>query len=85
MTRLTATSAARNFSELLNRVADGEEIEIVRNGATVAVLGPPKRRLLSADAFRSLMATAPPVDGAFGDDLRAARRAAGHAEEPWPS
>ena len=48
MAKLTATEVARAFSDVLNRVAAGEEIEIVRNGATVALLGPPRRRLLSA-------------------------------------
>jgi prevent-host-death family protein len=85
MARLTATEAARNFSEVLNRVAAGEEIEIVRNGATVALLGPPKRRLLSPEAFRELMAAAPPVDDTFVDDLRGIRDEAELPESPWPS
>jgi prevent-host-death family protein len=82
---MSATEAARNFSEVLNRVAAGEEVEIVRNGATVALLGPPKRRLLSADAFLELMASAPPVDDAFSADLRSVRDAAAPPESPWPS
>ena len=85
MAKLTATDAARNFSEVLNRVAAGEEVEIVRNGATVAVLGPPKRRLLSPEGFRDLMASAPPVDDAFAGDVRAIRSEAGPAESHWPS
>jgi prevent-host-death family protein len=39
--RLSATEAARHFSAVLGRVAAGEEVEIVRNGATVAVIAPP--------------------------------------------
>ena len=85
MVRLTATEAARNFSDLLNRVAAGEEIEIVRNGATVALLGPPRRRLLPAEAFRELMASAPPVDSQFVTDLRRIRAEAGAPESHWPS
>src|SRR5207248_2723018 len=50
--RLSATDAARSFSELLNRVLDGEEIEITRAGAPVAVIGPPRARFLSAERFR---------------------------------
>ena len=42
MARLTATEVARRFSEILNRVADGEEIEVTRGGAPVAVITPPK-------------------------------------------
>jgi prevent-host-death family protein len=85
MARLTATEAARNFSDALNRVAAGEEIEIVRNGATVALLGPPKRRLLSAESFRELLASAPPIDEEFLADLRRVRAEAGAPESPWPS
>jgi len=85
MAKLTATEAARNFSEVLNRVAAGEEVEIVRNGATVALLGPPRRRLLSRDAFVELMAAAPPVDDSFGEDLRTIRDEVELPESPWPS
>ena len=40
MMRMTATEASRSFSELLNRVQAGEEIEVTRNGAPVAVIAP---------------------------------------------
>lgn len=85
MAKLSATEAARNFSELLNRVAAGEEVEIVRNGATVALLGPPRRRLLSAEAFRELIASAPPFDEEFVADLRRLRAESGAPESHWPS
>lgn len=85
MVKLTATEAARTFSDVLNRVAAGEEIEIVRNGATVALLGPPRRRLLSAEAFRELMASAPPVDQRFVADLLDIRSESGAPESHWPS
>jgi prevent-host-death family protein len=39
--RLTATEAARHFSAVLGRVAAGEEVEIVRGDAPVAVIAPP--------------------------------------------
>lgn len=85
MARLTATEAARNFSDVLNRVAAGEEIEILRNDALVAVISPPRLRFASAERFRELLASAPPVDGAFADDLRAIRAAAGRPEDAWQS
>lgn len=85
MTRLSATEAARRFSEVLNRVAGGEEIEVTRAGAAVAVIVPPKTRLLSAERFRELLATAPPVDHTFAADLRAIRASAHAPESPWPS
>lgn len=85
MARLTATEAARSFSDLLNRATAGEEIEITRSGATVAVIGPPRVRLLSAERFRELMRSAPPVDDDFVNDLRAIRAEAGPVESSWPS
>jgi prevent-host-death family protein len=85
MARLTATEAARNFSDVLNRVAAGEEIEIVRNGAPVAMLVPPPVRLMPAARFRELMASAPPVDEGFAGDVRGIRRGIGPPDEPWPS
>ena len=85
MARMTATEAARAFSEVLNRVAAGEEVEVTRSGAPVAVIGPPKPRLMSAERFRALLASAPRPDEAFADDLRAVREAVGPPDEPWPS
>jgi prevent-host-death family protein len=85
MIRLSATSAARTFSEVLNRVASGEEIEITRNGATVAVITPPRVRFVSAARFRALLADRPAADDRFADDIRAAVRDLEHATEvdPW--
>ena len=85
MTRMTATAAARSFSELLNRVAAGEEIALTRSGAEVAVISPPKSRLMSAERFRELIATAPVPDQRFLDDVRAARESVGPPEDAWQS
>jgi antitoxin (DNA-binding transcriptional repressor) of toxin-antitoxin stability system len=85
MARMTATEAARSFSDVLNRVAAGEEVEVTRSGAPVAVIGPPKGRLLSAERFRELIATAPQPDDDFADDVRALRGTVGPPDEPWPS
>ncbi|MCP9487146.1 MAG: type II toxin-antitoxin system prevent-host-death family antitoxin [Gaiellaceae bacterium MAG52_C11] len=85
MARLTATEAARRFSEVLNRVAAGEEIEITRAGAAVALIGLPKTRLLSAERFRELLASAPPVDDDFAAELRGIRESVGPPEDSWPS
>lgn len=82
---MTATDAARSFSELLNRVANGEEIEVTRSGAAVAVISPPKSRLISADRFRELIETAPTPDAEFARDIRAARNVVGPPEDAWPS
>ncbi len=85
MTRMTATEAARNFSSLLNRVAGGEEIEVMRNGAPVAVIGPPRARFVSAVRLRELLASAPPVDEEFVGDLDAVRAEVGQPEASWRS
>lgn len=82
---MSATETARSFSDVLNRVAAGEEIEITRNGATVAVLGPPRTRFLSAERFRELLRSAPAVDDDFATDLQAVRIAAGLPDGEWPS
>jgi prevent-host-death family protein len=82
---MTATDAARSFSEVLNRVAAGEEIEVIRSGAPVAVIAPPKAQLLSAARFRELIASAPRPDDDFAADVRTARAEIIAAAEPWPS
>jgi len=85
MTRMTATDAARSFSEVLNRVASGEQIEVTRSGAAVAVISPPRSGLISAERFRELIATAPPPDPGFLDDVRTARSSAVPPEDEWQS
>ena len=85
MPRITATDAARAVSELLNRVAAGEEIEITRAGTPVAVIKPPPFRALTAERFRELMASAPPVDVGFESDVAAIRKESDLPESPWPS
>ncbi len=84
MSKLTATEVARAFSDVLNRVAAGEEIEITRNDALVAVIVPPCARLLSAGRFRELFASAPPFDRRFADDVRALRAEIGPPGGSWP-
>ena len=85
MVRLTATEAARNFSAVLSRVAAGEEIEVVRNGSPVAVIRPPRGYLISAERFRDVMRSLPPVDDDFAEDLRRIRAEVGPPDNPWPS
>jgi len=86
MARMTATEVSRSFSAVLNRVAAGEEVEITRNGAPVAVLAPPRRpRFLSPDELRELMESLPPVDDDFARDVMEARRSVGPPEPRWDS
>jgi prevent-host-death family protein len=85
MPRMTATEAARSFSDLLNRVAAGEEVEVTRSGAAVAVIGPPQARLMTAERFRELIAGAPPVDDDFAAEIRALRAGVEPPAPSWPS
>jgi prevent-host-death family protein len=85
MTRLSATEVSRNFSAVLNRVALGEEVEVVRHGHPVARIAPARPNALSVSAFRALMLDAPAVDPEFVDDVEAARRALPPPGDPWPS
>jgi len=85
MARMTATEAARGFSEVLTRVAAGEEIEVTRGGAPVALVTPPRAHLMSGERFLELLASAPSPDDAFGPDVMAARKALGSPRDPWPS
>jgi prevent-host-death family protein len=88
MTRMTATEAARSFSSVLTRVSEGEEIELTRNGATVALIvpAPAKKRWVSATDLRNLIAALPPVDEDFITDLEDIRRESGPPPEvEWPS
>jgi prevent-host-death family protein len=82
---MTATEAARSFSDVLNRVAAGEEVEVTRAGAPIATISPPKTRLLSAERFRELVATAPAPDDELADDVRALRNTVAAPEPSWPS
>lgn len=85
MTRLSATETARNFSDVLNRVAAGEQIQIIRNGSPVAEISPVASTLMPAERFRELMASAPTVDEDFASDVRAVRKEIGPPQDSWPS
>jgi prevent-host-death family protein len=82
---MTATQVARNFSEVLNRVAAGEDVEVTRSGAPVAVVSRPRASFVSADRFRELIASAPRTDEHFANDLREIRKSVGPPSDPWRS
>ena len=59
MTNISIKEARENFRSLLDRVAAGEEIALLRRGREVARLIPPKtarRRLPNLEAFRKAIA-----------------------------
>jgi antitoxin (DNA-binding transcriptional repressor) of toxin-antitoxin stability system len=76
MLRMTAAEAARHFSAVLGRVAAGEEIEVVRDGATVAVIAPPPG---SRRALRGLQRGG----DSFADDLAALQAELEAPPEAW--
>ncbi|HEV3321308.1 MAG TPA: type II toxin-antitoxin system prevent-host-death family antitoxin [Solirubrobacteraceae bacterium] len=83
---MSATEVSRNFSAVINRVAAGEEIEIVRNGATVAELRqPPRPQRISGDAWHKFVASLPAVDEEFARDVEEARRSIEPPASPWPA
>lgn len=86
--RVTATEAARRFSDLLNRVRyEGETFVIVRGGEEVGQLAPvqPSRPMTLRNLLEILAREAAP-DPEFADDLEAIQREQPLAgEAPWPS
>jgi prevent-host-death family protein len=84
MTRMTATEAARHFSAVLGRVAAGEEIEVMRNGATVAVITPHPRSVSKPRAL-DLTGSAPKFHDSFADDLRALEAELKAPPDAWRS
>jgi antitoxin (DNA-binding transcriptional repressor) of toxin-antitoxin stability system len=82
---MSATEVARNFSSVINRVGAGEEVEIVRNGASVAELRPPSQpHGLSGVEWRALLARLPAVDDDFARDVQEARSQIGPPAGKWP-
>jgi antitoxin (DNA-binding transcriptional repressor) of toxin-antitoxin stability system len=86
MVRLSATEVARSFSSIVNRVGAGEEIEVVRNGVPVVEMRPATTgHTVSAERWRELIASAPPIDVEFARDVELARRDFGPPSGAWPS
>ncbi len=86
--RVTATEAARRFSDLLNRVRyEGETFVIVRGGEEIGQLAPaqPNRPVTLRDLMEILAREASP-DPEFADDLEEIQREQPLAgDTPWPS
>jgi prevent-host-death family protein len=81
MRRLTATEAARRFSELLDAVEDdGESFLVLRRGRTVARIGP--ATAARGAAVKSLL-HARPRDRAWARELRQLRTGLSLEERHW--
>lgn len=88
MTDISATDAARRFSDLLNRARyRGESFTIVRGGEAVARLSPPDRpEGPTLTSLSNALRAAPAPDDAFADDLEEIQRAQpGPGAGPWDS
>jgi prevent-host-death family protein len=68
MIAVTATQAARNFADILDKVERGETIVITRDGVPVGRLAPERRT--SAERLKAAL-QASPADPLFADDLEA--------------
>ena len=70
-TRVTATEAARKFSEILNRVAyKGESFIVERSGHPVCEIRPAaKRKEFTAADFAKMIKSVPRPDDQYFDDV----------------
>jgi antitoxin (DNA-binding transcriptional repressor) of toxin-antitoxin stability system len=85
MVRMTATEVSRHFSDAINRVDSGEEIEIVRNGKAIAELRRPSQSVgISGAALRELIDNLPSLDADFADEVERERRLLGVETGAWP-
>ncbi len=83
--RVSATDAARNFSDLLNRVRyRSESFVIERGGTPVAELRPSAPTRFTGSDLQNLMKSVPKVDGDFLAEIEALSRSQPTVPEtPW--
>jgi antitoxin (DNA-binding transcriptional repressor) of toxin-antitoxin stability system len=80
--QLSATEAARQFSDVLDSVeANGESFVVVRRGRVVATIGPALAG--TGRALKEALRAHPP-DGAWAGELRELREGVGAGTDPWP-
>jgi antitoxin (DNA-binding transcriptional repressor) of toxin-antitoxin stability system len=79
--QLSATDAARSFSEVLDSVeADNETFVVVRHGRVVATIGPALAG--TGRALKSALRKHEP-DADWADELRELRESVGPPVDPW--
>lgn len=86
--QMTVTEAARNFSDLVNRVYyRGESTILTRNGIPVAYLTPPAPATTPARELAEAWAAQPHLGRAdaeqFAEELERARQGLPRAEDRW--
>lgn len=81
MKQLSATEAARNFSDVLDSVeSDSETFVVVRRGRVVAKIGPAVGG--TGRALKAALRKHRP-DAAWADEVRALREAVGAPQDRW--
>lgn len=81
MRQVTATEAARRFSELLDSVENGREsFVVVRRGRAVATVGP---AVGSTGRDLKDVLTRNRPDAAWADELHELRESVGSETDPW--
>ena len=86
ITRVSATEAARTFSDLLNRIRyRGEEFVVERAGEPVCRMSPAAAaRRMTLSELASLLREIPKTDAGFASDVRRAVRSQGRLpRSPW--
>lgn len=82
MRTITATEAARKFSDLLDAIENGEEVTITRGKTPVAVMTPAPR-YTGADLRAALEKIAFEDDGFEADVLSAREAVDDEVRNPW--
>jgi prevent-host-death family protein len=82
MRTMTATEASRHFSDLLDAVARGETVTIVRGNNPVAEIGPARRRT-GTDLRAALTGTTPPDDAFVNSIAEAMSMVTSEVVDPW--
>jgi antitoxin (DNA-binding transcriptional repressor) of toxin-antitoxin stability system len=85
--RITATKAARELSDILDRVEHaGDEFVVERHGRAVASIAPVRGRVrgISGQDLTALLASLPRPDAAFVSEMRRIRRQQPRPpSDPW--
>ncbi|NYH52465.1 prevent-host-death family protein [Nocardiopsis arvandica] len=71
MRTITATEAARKFSELLDAIESGERVTITRGGSPVTVMEPAPR--YTGAGLRAALEKIEPLDDDFESDVLSVR------------
>ncbi len=84
--RISATEAARSFSDLLNRVRyRGEQFVIERGGEPICRIVPVGPAKFTLADLAQLLETAPKPDAGYGKAVKKAIRSQGKLpKSPWP-